>query len=307
MIVKRTAIFLGVLLLVRTSLEAQPKEAATWAAEVLNDYRVVPNVTYLTANNWEAKLDLYARRDITEPVPVIIHIHGGGWVGGIKEADVLALLPYFQLRLAVVNVEYRLGRISPPPAAVEDCRCALQWVIQHAEEYRFDTSRIVVTGGSAGGHLALMTGMLPSSAGLDRQCRSSGELPVAGIINWYGITDVADLLDGPNMKDYAVRWFGGMEDRVTVAKRISPLTYVRPGLPPIMTIHGDEDAVVPYSHAVRLHRELDRVGVVNRLFTVTGGGHGGFSSEERVKIHEAIREFLAQLDVVPRTGKPNKP
>ena len=295
MIVGRIVFCLGALLLLHGSLEAQPQQAATWAAQALNDYRVVPNVTYVTANNWEGTLDLYVRRDITDPVPVVIHIHGGGWVGGTKEGDVLALLPYLEMRLAVVNVEYRLGRVSPAPAAVEDCRCALQWVIQHAKEYRFDTSRIVLTGGSAGGHLALTTGMLPSSAGLDRQCRSSGELGVAGIINWYGITDVADLLDGPNMKDYAVRWFGSMEDRMAVAKRVSPLTYVRAGLPPIMTIHGDKDGVVPYSHAVRLHLELDGAGVVNRLFTVTGGGHGGFSNEERVKIYEAIRDFLEQL------------
>jgi acetyl esterase/lipase len=297
MIIHRIMLLAAAVHLVPSALLAQQKDAATWSAVALNDYRVVPNVIYLTANNYEAKLDVYARNNITQPVPVVIHIHGGGWVGSMKEADVLALLPYFELRLAVVNVEYRLARVSPAPAAVEDCRCALQWVIRHADEYRFDTSRIVVTGGSAGGHLALMTGMLPSSAGLDRQCRSSGELRVAGIINWYGITDVADLLDGPNMRDYAVQWLGSMENRMEVAKRASPLTYVRPGLPPVLTIHGDSDRSVPYSHAVRLHRELDRAGVVNRLFTVIGGGHGGFSDQERVKIHEAIRGFLSQLGI----------
>ena len=80
---------------------------------------------------------------------------------------------------AVVNVEYRLGQVARAPAAVEDCLCALRWVIASAEEYGFDTERIVVTGNSAGGHLALTTGILPASAGLDRQCPGDEELSVA--------------------------------------------------------------------------------------------------------------------------------
>jgi acetyl esterase/lipase len=79
----------------------------------------------------------------------------------------------------VVNVEYRLASIALAPAAVEDCRCALRWVIQHAKEYGIDANRIVVSGESSGGHLALMTGMLPASAGLDRQCPGADNLKVA--------------------------------------------------------------------------------------------------------------------------------
>ena len=82
----------------------------------------------------------------------------------------LRALPYLEMGFAVVNVTYRLARVSEAPAAVEDCRCALRWVIQNAKEYGLDVNRLVVTGYSAGGHLALTTGMLPASAGLDRQC-----------------------------------------------------------------------------------------------------------------------------------------
>ena len=108
----------------------------------------------------------------------------------------------------VVNVEYRLARTASAPAAVEACRCALRWVIQHAKEYGIDVNRLVVSGGSAGGHLALTTGMLPASAGLDRQCPGPDNLKVAAIVNWFGISDVNELLDGPNMKAYAVAWLG---------------------------------------------------------------------------------------------------
>jgi len=205
---------------------------------------------------------------------------------------------------AVVNVEYRLGRVSLAPAAVEDCRCALRWVIRNAEEYNFDTSRLVVTGNSAGGHLSLTTGMLPASAGLDRQCRGDEELKVAAIVNWYGITDVVDLLEGENEKSYAVAWLAGMTDREAVARRVSPLTYVRADLPPVMTIHGDADPAVPYTHATRLKEALDQAGVSNELVTVPGGGHGGFTSEEMIDIFTKIRSFLSRhgIESGPRTS-----
>ena len=70
--------------------------------------------------------------------------------------------------------------------------------------------------------------MLPASVGLDRQCPGDEELKVAAIVNWYGITDVGDLLEGPNIRNYAVAWMGSMDDRHEIARRVSPLTYVRP-------------------------------------------------------------------------------
>ena len=286
-------------LLVGGALPAQLSDSAAWAANLAGQYRVVPNITYLTANNWEAKLDVYARRDAGGPTPTLIYIHGGGWTGGTKESAFLNVAPYMEMGWSVVNVEYRLARVSLAPAAVEDCLCALRWVIAHAKEYGFDTSRLVVTGHSAGGHLSLTTGMIPASAGLDRQCPGNQELKVAAIVNWYGITDVADLLEGPNMKTYAVAWLSSMENRKEIARRVSPLEYVRAGLPPILTIHGDADPTVPYSHAVRLKEVLERAGVPNRLHTVPGGRHGGFSRDETLKIFSVIREFLGAHNLGP--------
>jgi acetyl esterase/lipase len=200
----------------------------------------------------------------------------------------------------VVNVEYRLARVAQAPAAVEDCRCALRWVIQNAKQYGIDVNRIVVSGESAGGHLALTTGMLPASAGLDRQCPGPDNLKVAAIVNWYGISDVNELLDGPNMKTYAVAWLGSATDREQIAKRVSPLTYVRAGLPPIFTIHGDADPTVPYTQSVRLHKALTDAGVANELMTIPGGKHGFdcCNLTQRTNAYTKIREFLTKHHVL---------
>ena len=273
---------------------AQLSDTTSFLAHVSNEYRVVPNVTYHVASGQENKVDLYLPRNASGPTPVLMYIHGGGWRGGSKEGNVLRLLPYLEKGWAVVNVQYRLARIAQAPAAVADCLCALRWVIRNADEYNFDTSRIVTTGNSAGGHLALTTGMVPASAGLDRECPGTEELRVAAVVNWYGITDVANLLDGPNMKTYAVEWMGTLENRFEIAERLSPMIYVRSGLPPILTIHGDADPTVPYQHAVDLHEDLEDAGVTNQLHTVPGGRHGGFNREQTIAIFDTIEDFLAR-------------
>jgi acetyl esterase/lipase len=295
---------LVILLSFTSSAQSPLSETAAWTATLR--YRVVPNITYLTANNYEAKLDVYQPQSQPQgqssptptPTPTLIYIHGGGWVGGSKEGSIMSILPYLEMGWAVVNVEYRLARASLAPAAVEDCRCALRWVIRNAKEYNIDVNKLVVTGHSAGGHLSLTTGMLPASAGLDRQCYGTEELKVAAIVNWYGITDVNDLLDGPNLKSYAVQWLSSLPNRDDVAKRVSPIHYVRAGLPPILTIHGDADPTVPYAHAVRLHESLNKAGVANQLLTIPGGKHGGFTREESLKIYGTIREFLAKQGII---------
>ena len=290
---------------------AQLSEAEKAEIRLAHDYDVDPNITYLVANNHDSKLDVYRPNTAKSPTPVVLLIHGGGWVEGTKEEAVLSAIPYMQMGFAVVNVEYRLAQVSPAPAAVEDCLCALHWVGKNAKKYNFDLNQVIVTGDSAGGHLALTTGMIPSSAGFDNQCAfadddqwngpwTNARPNVAAIVNWFGITDVTDMLQGaPNARSYAVTWLGSFPNREDLAKRLSPLTYVRSGLPPVLTVHGDADHIVPYSHAVRLHEALTKAGVKNQLFTVPGGGHGDFSAEQFVQAFGAIKAFLDSVGIKP--------
>jgi acetyl esterase/lipase len=171
-------------------------------------------------------------------------------------------------------------------------------VIRNAKEYGFDVNRIVTTGYSAGGHLALTTGMIPASAGLDRRCPGQEPLRVAAIVNWYGITDVVDLIDGPNTRSYAVEWLGSLPNRVEIAKRVSPMTYIRRDLPHVVTIHGDADPVVPYAHATGLHAALQKAGVTSELVTIPKGGHGNFPRAEQFRAVTAVRAFLGRHGIV---------
>jgi acetyl esterase/lipase len=307
--VRKAVPVLVALLLTAAGLLAQSSSTSTahlsptadWATRVQNQYQVMPNITYLTASGYESKLDVYRRRDASTPQPTLVFYHGGGWVAGTKEASLMSLMPWLEMGWNVVNVEYRMARVALAPAAVEDVLCALRFVVNQAKNYNVDTNRIVVTGESAGGHLALAAGMIPASAGFTNICAGggfagseSGVPKVAAVINWFGITDVHEMLAGPNARSYAVQWVGGGKGREEVARSVSPMTYVRAGLPPILSIHGDADPIVPYAQNVRLHEALAKAGVSNELVTVPGGGHGNFKPEERVTIYSKIREFLAR-------------
>ncbi len=287
---------------------AQAGDAAAAFVRVATGYQLAPNIVYHRANGRDLTLDVYRPRGASSATPTLIYIHGGGWTNGSKEASALTFLPYLEMGWAVVSVSYRLADAAHAPAAVEDCRCALRWVYRNAEGFNFDLERIVVTGNSAGGHLALTTGVLPASAGLDAQCpgdrrrtwttgnTSTAELKVAAVVNWYGITDVHDLANRTpgTSGNFTVAWLGSGADRNEVATRVSPMHYIRRDIPPILTIHGDADPIVPYDHATRLHEALDEAGVPNELLTVPGGGHGGFTPEQNQQIYDTIRRFLGE-------------
>jgi acetyl esterase/lipase len=284
------------------SSSAQSPDALRAAVLINHAYDVNSNIAYKVANNVELKLDVYHWREAKIPTPVVMMIHGGGWLVSNKDDYVLTAVPYLVMGFAVVNVEYRPGKISLAPAAVEDCQCALRWIARHAKEYNFDLDKLILTGPSAGGHLALTTGMIPASAGFANECAYQDDPKnpapkVAAIINLFGITDVADLLQGPNLRTYAVSWLGSAPGREELARRISPLSYVRPGVPPVLTIHGDADKVVPYSHAVRLHQALTKAGVRNQLLTIPGAGHGWLTAEQDVLAFETARSFLESLGI----------
>lgn len=170
------ALLAFILVAIASPAFAQLSPSAEWAVHAANQYQVFPNLTYLTASNFEAKLDIYKRRDTTGPQPTVIF----------------------------------------------------------------------------------------------------------------------DVIEGPHRANAAMQWFGSLPNREEIAHRVSPLTYVRSGLPPILTIHGDADTTVPYQHAVRLHEALAKAEVTNQLITIPGGKHGNFTPAERTKIFSTIREFLAK-------------
>jgi acetyl esterase/lipase len=259
------------------------------------DYQIQANIHY----------DHYPETvlDILQPAapsladrPGVIFIHGGGWVEGDKESRFETFcLPFIRRGMVVANIEYRLAKAAPAPAAVNDVLKAVQWFQDHAAMYRVDRKRILVSGDSAGGHLALMTAMTPSSAGL------GPSIKIAAVVDFYGIADVADQITGDHQRPYAVAWVAqqpsDQPDRMDLARRLSPITYVRKGLPPILVLHGDTDAAVPYQQSVALVKALKNVGDDAELITVPGGNHG-FTPAEMDQLWPRIFQWLKKRKLI---------
>jgi acetyl esterase/lipase len=252
------------------------------------------NISYRTIDGHELLLDVFSYKSAT-PSPVIVYYHGGGWVNNTRAKSWKGFSFFLSLGMSVVNVDYRLAGTAKAPAAVEDVRASLGWVAANAAKYNFDTKRIVTYGTSAGGHLALMAGLVPSDAGFDSD--QNGKVPrAAAVLDFYGITDVADLLDGTNKRGWANTWIGNGSKELAV--KMSPLTYVGKNTPPVFIVHGDSDPTVPYSHARRLKKALDDNKIPAVLFTVPGGKHGNFPNEEMKEIGNVIKNFLQKQGIV---------
>lgn len=288
--------------------QAQLQQAESWAADASVTYGVGANIQYGTFGGVPEHLDVWRNSVNNQPKPTLIYIHGGGWVFGDKNGADPLFLPFLVHGWNVVNVEYRMAGTHEAPAAVEDVRCALRWVYRNAKNYNIDTTQLVAMGHSAGGHLALMEGLLPAGSPMENACPADASEPplrVAAVVNWYGITDVNDLLQGPNRRTYAVAWLGAQPNRDEVAKAVSPLTYVRPGVPPVFTVQGDHDPTVPYTHSLRLNEALERAKVPHELFTIPGGVHGSFTPQQTEQAYQKIWSFLgAQHLTVWATGAP---
>ncbi|MDB5196920.1 MAG: alpha/beta hydrolase [Flaviaesturariibacter sp.] len=291
----RTHLF-GIGLLV--ALQSNAQEDTTYKpVELPKGFTSQLNVVYTKVRNWEGKMDIYLP-PTGNPTPVIINIHGGGWNKGVKESQT-GFNTFFKAGFAVANIEYRLTGQATAPAAVEDSRCALLYLIKNAKDLNIDVNKIVVMGGSAGGHLALMTGLLANDHRFDNNCSGVEGVKVAAIVDKYGITDVWDWAYGPNFTSKsATSWLGAHAKDQAFAASVSPITYIKKTSPPVFIVHGDADPTVPYQESVELHKRLVEVGVPAKFITVAGGQHGKFDKEKNSEVNKEIIAFLKSVGVI---------
>jgi len=213
-------------------------------------YMAQLDVVYTKVNGWEGKVDLYLPPKNQGPSAVVINIHGGGWNHGVKESQT-GFSTFFKAGFAVANIEYRLTGQATAPAAIEDTRCALIYLISNAKALNIDVNKIVIMGGSAGGHLALMAGLLANDHTFDRNCPGIETIRVAAIIDKYGIADVWDWAYGKNITSKsATNWLGPKAKDEAFVKSVSPVSYVTKASPPVFIVHGDADPTVPYQQSV---------------------------------------------------------
>jgi acetyl esterase/lipase len=259
-----------------------------------------------------------------KPTPVVIQLHGGGWIRGDRPSSFGTFNALLAAGMSVVTVDYRVGKEAPAPAAIGDVRCAMAWVKANAAKYNFDLTRVVVYGASAGGHLALMAGYAPASF---NPPGCSDQPKVAAVLDFYGPTNLAEGLTERGSSDFTHQWLGlekplvpypgtapatsgpdvasavnggGQGQRwvtpdaatLSRAREMSPMSYIRHGLPPTFIVNGDHDPAVDPTQDAQLKKALDAAGIANGQDIVPGGGHGNFPRVEADKAMLQCLEFL---------------
>lgn len=266
------------------------------------NHRVFPDVSYRRIGAWQGQLDVYVPTD-AGPRPALIYFHGGEWRGGSRKAVSDHLAPYLARGFVVVAVGYRGAKVALAPAAVTDARCAYHWVVNNAPRYGIDRKRVVLSGHSAGGHLALITGYLTPAAKLDGECKSDRIVKPAAAVAWNAPSDLKQYMFQRLADGAPIDWLQAAVKTPSLADAISPIAHARKGVPPTISLHAAGDPEVPHSQATKLHRTLSSVNVLNELVTLQSQGH--FTSEhpplEVARAYDLVFKFLSRSGVL--TGK----
>ena len=241
-------------------------------------------------------LDLYLPDDGTpRPFPLIVWIHGGGWMGGSKDGCYLGNMP--ESGIAVASISYRLSGEAKFPACIHDCKTAIRWLRAHADEYGFDTERVGVAGHSAGGHLAALVGTSGDVPGLEgdggyreQSTQVIAACDMCGPTDFWRVDDCPNTLPARGSDDtvYAQLIGGNIEDHPDKVNAANPITYVSSDTPPFLIVHGDKDDVVPLNQSELLHAALVNAGADSALYVGKGVDHGLGGDA----IYQAITSFF---------------
>jgi len=246
------------------------------------------NVVYAINNGWEGKLDYY-QQTTKKKIPLVIYIHGGGWVHGNKNAEYDKIKVFIENGYSVANVEYRLANQSAAPAAIEDVNEAINYLLKNAKILNFDVNKVVVMGGSAGAHLALLAGLQSQS-----KIYNHHKFKVAAIISKYGPTDLLTWKPATAQGSASSAWLADRKNDTAFVKSLSPVNYVSKNRIPVLFIHGDQDQTVPIEQSETLYQLLKGEGSPTQLYIVKGGKHGNFGDVETPKMDSVMIAFLSK-------------
>jgi acetyl esterase/lipase len=257
------------------------------------DVKRVSDIDYVGDGNVRHRLDVYTPRASGKTgLPVIVQIHGGGWVIGRKDEQGLPLMTHLAARDWVcVAPNYPLSPKATWPEHLVALKRALAWVREHAEEFGGDPSFVAVTGGSAGGHLAAMLALTQNDPRYQPGF-ADADTSVQACVPFYGAYDLANVLDtraGRNRADYYLNKMVFKSNDPAVAEDATPLLHVHDDAPPFFVIHGTHDSLVPVAEARELVRRLREVSSSPVLYAELPGGQHAFDVFASVRSAHVIR------------------
>lgn len=263
---------------VMTAIQQGQVRIADLQPTIPDDIELQENIVYGRVGDTRLRLDLYSPPDSDEPKPGLVLIHGGAWTGGSKSDYRCYGVSFAEMGYVVASIDYRLLPAAKYPAQVEDSKCAIRWMRANAADLGVDPDRIVVLGGSAGGHLAMMVGYSSDVAELE----GDGGHPdvsssVSAVIQLYGPVDftLPTVLENQFSRDVLLAFLGSSyEDNPEAYQTSAPIHYIDADDPPTLILHGTIDDVVRIDQADALATKLDELGQTYLYDRLPGWPHG---------------------------------
>lgn len=261
----------------------------------------IRNLPFFEASGRAMKLDVYRSRERLPRCPVLLQIHGGAWMIGRKEEQALPLMT----RLAAhgwvcVAASYRLSPRATFPEHLIDVKAAIRWIREHGAEYGADPDFIVISGGSAGGHLSALAALTPNDPEYQPGFEDA-DTRVQGCVPFYGIYDLTDRRSHwgkslllPMLERYVFKVL--RKDAGDAFDRASPMSRVNEDAPPFFVIHGSRDTLVPAQDArifVELLRAVSKEPVAYAELPGAQHAFEVFPSERTMHAVHGVERFLA--------------
>jgi acetyl esterase/lipase len=235
-----------------------------------------PNVVYAMHDATDLHLD-FVRPEGDGPFPLVLCIHGGGWRAGSRQDYREFQQKISEMGFASASVQYRFAPKHLFPAQLDDVRAAIEFLAKNKAEYRIDPQRIATFGGSAGGHLALLSGLTAGD--------ESAPYKVVAIVNICGPTDLTSFRSttagdkvlkqgvGRDSGELLEDLLGSADRTAAIYATASPINMITADSPAVLTAHGTADDLVPLEQAEKLHAALKEKKVSEQLIVVKDGGH----------------------------------
>ncbi len=244
---------------------------------------VFKDLSYDSSGHERQKLDLHLPLN-HKGAPVVLWVHGGGWVTGNKDNPPIGFLK--QRGYVVASMNYRYSTQAPFPAQIEDAKSAVRWLRAHADQYGYDGQRIAVWGHSAGGTIVEMLGVSAAHHNFDRGDNLTTSSEVQAVVGISGPTNFLPLIrhavaNGEARNPKAIIQVVGrllgcpVEESERYAAAASPTSYVSASSAPTLLIHGSKDEVVPITQSQELHDLLKAAGAKCELLILPEADHVG--------------------------------
>lgn len=283
------------------SAYAQMPMASSIQARLPQGTVVKGNIAYNDDTLKKHLLDIYIPANSKEKLPIVVFIHGGGWIVNDKYADMGYMTHTINAMLengmAVASIDYRFAQHAVFPAILQDCNRAVSFLYDNADSYHLDKNRIALMGFSAGGHLASLQGLSNNNhVSAFYMPNTTQQFSIKAVVDFYGPSELTSLNSSDDPKSPESILIGAAPlQRPDLAKTASPITYVDKNDPPFLIIHGEKDNIVPNRQSKLLSAWLNVFGVQNELIIVKATPHFGtmYDVEEiRNKVITFLKESL---------------